>query len=43
MHKDFILYKISATVIRHDITIFLRYELNKIKEKVSISFDWPSE
>ena len=43
MHEDFVLHEISATVIRHDITVFLRYELDQIKEEVSISFDWSDE
>lgn len=43
IYKDFVLHKISAAVIRHDITIFLRHKLDQIKEEVSISFDWPDE
>ena len=43
VYKDFILYEISAAVIRYDITIFLKYKLNKIKEEFSLSFDWPGK
>lgn len=32
MHKDFVLHDISAAIIRHDIAVFLRHELGKIKE-----------
>ena len=39
IYKDFILYEISAIVIRHDIIIFLRHKLNKIKEKFSLPFN----
>ena len=37
------LYKISAAIIRYDITIFLRHELDKIKEEFSLPFDWPGK
>lgn len=43
VYEDFVLYEISAAVIRHDITIFLRYELDKIKEEFSLPFDWPGK
>ena len=43
VHEDFVLHKISAAVIRHDITIFLRHELDKIKEEFSLPFDWPGK
>ncbi len=43
VHEDFVLHEISAAVIRHDITVFLRHELGQIKEEVSIPFDWPGE
>ena len=43
VHEDFVLHEISAVVVRHDITIFLRCELDKIKEEFSLPFDWPGK
>ena len=43
IYKDFILYKIFATVIRYNITIFLRYKLSKIREEFSILSNWPRD
>lgn len=40
IYENFVFHKISAIVIRHDIIIFLKYELNKIKKKNLFSFDW---
>lgn len=33
MHEDFLLHDISAAMFRHDIAVFLRHELGKIKEE----------
>ena len=43
VHEDFMLHTISPAVVRHDIAIFLRYELNKIRESRSLPLDWPDE
>ena len=43
VHEDFVLYEISVAVICHDITTFLRHELDKIKEEFSLPFDWPGK
>lgn len=43
MHEDFVLHDISAAIIRHDITVFLRHELGKIKEERLLPFDWPGK
>ena len=43
MHEDFVLHEIPKTVIRHDIAVFLKHELNKIKEERLLSTDWPGE
>ena len=36
VHEDFVLHEIPAAVIRHDINVFLRHELGKIREEFSI-------
>ena len=33
MHEDFVRHEISAAVIRHDITVFLKHKSGKIKEE----------
>ena len=43
MHEDFVLHDISAAIIRHDIAVFLRHELGKIKEERLLPFDWPGK
>ena len=43
IHEDFMLHTISPAVVRHDIAIFLRHELNKIRESRSLPLDWPGE
>ena len=43
IYKDFILHEISTAVIRHNIAIFLRHELGKIREEFSILSDWPGD
>lgn len=43
VHEDFVLHDISADVIRHDISVFLRHELSKIKDERLLPFDWPGE
>ena len=42
VHEDFMLYEISAAVIRHDVTVFLRHELDNIKEEffASVRLAW---
>jgi hypothetical protein len=43
VHHDLMLHSISRSVIEHDITLFLRYELGQIKRNRSIEGDWPGE
>ena len=43
VYKEFKLHAISPAVVRHDIAIFLRHELNKIGEGRSLPLDWPGE
>lgn len=43
MHEDFVLHNIPRDVIRHDIAVFLRHELDKIKDERLLPIDWPGE
>lgn len=43
MHEDFVLHEIPAAIVWHDIAVFLRRELGKIKEKRLLPFDWPGK
>ncbi|KAA6410460.1 MAG: hypothetical protein FRX48_05882 [Lasallia pustulata] len=43
-HQDFVLHHISPSIIDHDITIFLKYNLGLIgQRKPSLSASWPGE
>jgi NACHT domain len=42
-HYDLMLHSVPQLVIEHDISIFLRHELAKIKEHKSLEEDWPGE
>jgi len=43
VHHDEILHSISRSLIKRDISIFLRHELVTIREKHEIGGDWPDE
>jgi hypothetical protein len=43
VHYDLMLHSVPQQVIEHDISIFLRYELAKIKKDKSLENDWPGE
>jgi hypothetical protein len=43
IHHDLMLHAVPQRVIEHDISIFLRHELVKIKEERYPQKDWPSE
>lgn len=43
IHEDFILHTISPSIVRHDIAIFLKHELNRIREGRSLPLDWPGK
>ncbi|OCK75173.1 hypothetical protein K432DRAFT_274329, partial [Lepidopterella palustris CBS 459.81] len=43
VHYDLMLHSIPQSVIKHDISIFLRYELAKINNQRSLGDDWPGE
>jgi hypothetical protein len=40
-HQDFILHKISPSIIDHDISTFLDYNLRLIGKENSLEVDWP--
>ena len=42
-HQDFVLHNISPSIIEHDISIFLKSELEAIRREHSLSSDWPGE
>jgi hypothetical protein len=42
-HQDFILHNISRPIVSSDISLFLRYELAKIKKRRHIRGEWPGE
>jgi hypothetical protein len=42
-HQDFVLHNILLSVIKHDISVFLEYNLGIIKQKHTLATDWPSE
>ena len=42
-HQDFVLHNISPSIIDHDITIYLEYNLGLIKEEFNLPSGWPSE
>lgn len=43
VHQDFILHNISRPIVSGDISLFLRYELEKIKKRRHIRGEWPGE
>jgi hypothetical protein len=42
-HQDFVLHKVSATIVDHDISIFLKYSLEFIRQKRDLDIGWPGE
>jgi hypothetical protein len=42
-HRDVILHDISASVINHDISVFLNHNLQVIRDENSLDGDWPGE
>jgi hypothetical protein len=42
-HQDFVLHRITAVIVDHDIAIFLEYKLRLIREEWALDADWPSE
>jgi hypothetical protein len=42
-HQDFVLHHISPSIVDHDITIFLKYNLKLIRQERSLGATWPGE
>jgi hypothetical protein len=42
-HQDFILHNVPATIVNHDILLFLEYNLGIIRQEWTLGADWPSE
>jgi hypothetical protein len=42
-HKDFVLHNISSSIIDHDISIFLEYNLRLIGQERCLDAGWPGE
>jgi hypothetical protein len=40
-HRDFVLHKISPSIVDRDISIFLEYKLRQIERKHSLGASWP--
>ena len=43
MHQDLVLQDVPRSVIEHDIYLFLKHELNQIRNKRHMGADWPDE
>ncbi|EFR02261.1 hypothetical protein MGYG_05262 [Nannizzia gypsea CBS 118893] len=42
-HQDLILHEIPRPLIEHDISLFLKHRLSKIRKDQSLSDDWPGD
>jgi hypothetical protein len=42
-HPDFILHNVPPTIVNHDISLFLEYNLGNIRQDWSLGADWPGE
>jgi len=42
-HQDFVLHNVSPTIINHDISLFLEYNLGIIRQECTLGADWPGE
>jgi hypothetical protein len=42
-HQDFVLYNISPSVVEHDVSIFIKYNLRIIRQERTFAANWPSE
>jgi hypothetical protein len=43
LHQDLILQDVSPDVIDNDLLVFFEFEFNKIRNKLSLTTDWPGE
>ncbi|KAK5634087.1 hypothetical protein RRF57_009801 [Xylaria bambusicola] len=42
-HQDFVLHNIQQTIVNHDISLFLEYNLGTIGQDYSLGANWPGE
>ena len=42
-HRDLVLHNISSSIVDHDISIFLEYNLGIIRRQRALAADWPGE
>ncbi|KAH7410673.1 vegetative incompatibility protein HET-E-1 [Cadophora sp. MPI-SDFR-AT-0126] len=42
-HQDFVLHNIQPTIVNHDISLFLEYNLGIIGQKWGLGAEWPGE
>jgi hypothetical protein len=42
-HQDFVLHNVPPTIVNHDISLFLEYNLGIIRQERTLGADWPGE
>jgi hypothetical protein len=42
-HQDLVLHKVPLTIVNHDISLFLEYNLGIIRQEWALGADWPGE
>jgi DNA-binding CsgD family transcriptional regulator len=42
-HQDFVLHNVLPTIVNHDISLFLEYNMGTIRQKWSLRANWPGE
>ena len=42
-HQDFVLHNVPPTIVNHDISLFLEYNLGIIRQECTLGPDWPGE
>ncbi|OBT38473.1 hypothetical protein VE00_11146, partial [Pseudogymnoascus sp. WSF 3629] len=42
-HQDFVLHNVPSLIVDHDISLFLEYNLGKIRQEWTLGADWPGE
>jgi hypothetical protein len=42
-HQDFVLHNVQPSIVDHDISLFLEYNLRRIGQEWTLGADWPAE
>jgi hypothetical protein len=42
-HQDFVLHNVPSTIVNHDISLFLEYNLGIIRQEWTLGADWPGK